>query len=78
MTNVGVDILWQEDGTLRVRRIARGDDWFPVEQGRQWQDDAGRHVLLLLPDGHAYELVLSGRDLTWQLAPVGGPPSHAV
>ncbi|MCO5179914.1 MAG: hypothetical protein M9896_07720 [Candidatus Promineofilum sp.] len=68
---VEVDCTFDEDGRVRVRRIRLSRPWQIVEQGRQWADAEGRHVLLMLPDG-AHELLLRAETLTWELRELPG------
>ena len=42
-----------------------------MEQGRQWADADGRHVLIRLPDG-VHELLLRADTLTWELRDLPG------
>jgi hypothetical protein len=72
MEQVGVECTFEPDGRVRVRRIQLAGRWLPVAQGRQWVDDAGRHLLVMLPDEQIVELVLLAVDLTWRLAPRRG------
>ncbi len=73
MKTIGVDCVFAPDQTLRVRRIAVDGRWQSVEQGRQWVDGAGRHVLVMLADRQAWELVLGRETMNWSLQPAGGP-----
>ena len=68
---VEVDCTFGEDGRVRVRRIRLGRPWQPVEQGRQWVDGNGRHVLVML-NGAVRELVLRADTLMWELRDVRG------
>lgn len=68
---VEVDCTFDEDGRVRVRRIRLGRPWQAVEQGRQWSDADGRHVLIMLPGG-ARELLLRGDTLAWELRELPG------
>ncbi|MCA9865462.1 MAG: hypothetical protein KIS95_07600 [Anaerolineae bacterium] len=68
---VEVDCTFDEDGRVRVRRIRLSRPWQIVEQGRQWADAEGRHVLLMLPNG-AHELLLRAETLTWELRELPG------
>ena len=54
---IEVDCTFDEDGRVRVRRVRLGRPWQAVEQGRQWADADGRHVLIML-DGAPRELLL--------------------
>ena len=69
---VGVDCLIDQDGRVRVRRVQLDDQWLPVEQGRQWIDENGRHVLITVSGGDVQEILLSPRSLQWQLVPRSG------
>ena len=66
---VAVDCLFDPDGRVRVRRVQIDDQWLPVEQGRQWYDENGRHVLIMRPDDEVQEILLSPRSLQWELVP---------
>ena len=70
-TPIEVDCTFDAAGRVRVRRIRLGRPWQPVEQGRQWADADGRHVLIMLPDG-ARELLLRADTLTWELRELPG------
>lgn len=64
---IGVDCSFEEDGRVRVRRIMVDKSWFVVDPGRQWVDEHGRHVLIMIPGGRVFELLLSSETLTWQI-----------
>ncbi len=71
---VEVDCTFDEEGRVRVRRIRLGRPWQVVQQGRQWADADGRHVLVMLPqqpDG-VRELLLRADTLTWELRELPG------
>ncbi len=73
MEQIGVDCVFEEDGAVRVRRIAVGGNWKGVEQGRQWLDDVGRHVLIMLNGREVREIVLRSEELTWSMKAQQGP-----
>lgn len=75
---IGVDCQFEADGTLRVRRISLSGRWLAVEQGRQWQDHLGRHVLVMLPDGAVRRIRLRPDTMTWELLANGGRETHLV
>ena len=70
-TPIEVDCTFDTDGRVRVRRVRLGRPWQPVEQGRQWADADGRHVLIRLPDG-VHELLLRADTLMWELRKLPG------
>lgn len=68
-TFVGIDATTDNSGNVRVRRIQLDNRWLPVGQGRQWLDDDGRHVMVMLPSQEARELILRIDSLRWELKP---------
>lgn len=71
MMPIEVDCTFDEGGRVRVRRVRLGRPWQVVEQGRQWTDADGRHVLVML-DGITHELLLRADTLTWELRELPG------
>jgi hypothetical protein len=67
--SITVDCTIGRDGRVWIRRIKLEDDWLTVEQGRQWQDEEGRHVLVMRPNGQVDELLLSSNTLRWEIVP---------
>ena len=65
-TAIEVDCTFDTAGRVRIRRVRLGRPWQAVEQGRQWADADGRHVLIMLPDG-VHELLLRADTLSWEL-----------
>lgn len=66
-TTIGVDCSFAGNGTVRVQRVQVDGVWLGVEQGRQWLDINGRHVLVMLPGQQAREIVLRPDTLTWEM-----------
>lgn len=62
-----VDCVISSDGRIRVRRIKLEGGWVSVEQGRQWEDEIGRHVLVMIGGTMVWELRLSRKTLRWTL-----------
>ena len=73
-TNVTVDCTIGRNGRVWIRRIKLDENWLVVEQGRQWQDEDGRHVLVMRPDGQVEELLLSADTLRWEIVPLSSGP----
>ncbi|MCI0577557.1 MAG: hypothetical protein L0331_15325 [Chloroflexi bacterium] len=78
MKQIGVECRFAADGTLEVQRIYLDGRWLAVEQGRQWVDQLGRHVLVMLPGNQPRELLLRPDTMTWVLRPVGGRETRVV
>lgn len=71
---VDVECSFDTDGRVRICRVKLGSRWRVVEQGRQWQDGEGRHVLIMVPNdpAGARELLLRADDLVWELRELPG------
>ena len=65
MKPIGVECSFAEDGKVWVRKVQLNGRWQPVGQGRQWVDENGRHVLIMLPGEEVRELVLQVGTLQW-------------
>jgi nicotinamide-nucleotide amidase len=45
---------------------------YPVEStGRRWKDDAGEHILVMVPGEKVYELLHAEDEMRWYLQPIG-------
>ncbi|GMQ79503.1 MAG: hypothetical protein BMS9Abin02_2100 [Anaerolineae bacterium] len=64
---VGVDCRFMEDGNLMVQALQIDNHWQQVQQGRQWIDLKGRHVLIILPDEQTAEIRLRPDTFNWEL-----------
>lgn len=64
---IGVDCSFDLDGRVRIRRVLSDEKWLVVDPGRQWLDDLGRHVLVMIPGGRVFEILLSRTTLSWTL-----------
>ncbi len=52
---------------------------YPVTStGRRWQDQAGRHVLVMTVEEKTYELVFDPHELRWYLKPTDANPKIAL
>lgn len=78
MKTVGVDCRFAEDGVVQVRKVMLNGRWQSVGQGRQWLDENGRHVLIMLPGEEVRELLLQPETLQWELVEVGRGGRTAV
>jgi len=70
-TPIEVDCTFDASGRVHIRRVRLGRPWQAVEQGRQWADADGRHVLVMLPDG-VRELLLRADTLSWEVRELPG------
>lgn len=68
--NVGVECTFLADRTVKVRRVEIDGRWQPVGQGRQWVDEDGRHVLIMISGDNVYVLTLQANTLIWKMKPI--------
>ncbi|GJM42065.1 MAG: hypothetical protein DHS20C20_23470 [Ardenticatenaceae bacterium] len=71
MKQVGVECRFGEDGKVKVKKVMLNGRWQPVGQGRQWVDENGRHVLIMLPNDEVRELVMQPTTFSWYLVEIG-------
>lgn len=63
---VSVTAVMKADGDLIVQKVAwRNHRYTITATGRQWDEEAGRSVLVEASDGARLELQLSRQDLVW-------------
>jgi hypothetical protein len=56
------------DGTVHPRRFLWQEGWLDVSDvGRQWVDESGRHVLVMVAGRLVFELLLERENLTWHV-----------
>jgi hypothetical protein len=70
MKPISVDCTFKVDGSVRVRRVEIEGSWWSVGQGRQWVDEYGRHVLIMLPNNQVREIILRADSMTWEMVTV--------
>jgi len=69
MATISVDCEFAGNGSVRVRRVKVGEMWQAVSQGRQWLDQNGRHILIMLEGNDVREIVLRSDTMTWEIKP---------
>ena len=62
---------------LSIRFTWKGTSFLVDSIGRQWEDDRGQHILVMIPGGRTFELVYASRDQLWFLIPIGSGPIMA-
>ncbi len=62
----GVQCRFEQSGKLNIQKICLNGRWQSVEQGRQWRDDFGRHVLIMIQN-QTFTLTLLAHTLEWEL-----------
>jgi len=70
-------IDFDENGRLTPLKFTwRGHTYTVASTGRRWDDDEGHHLLVMLPTGAVYELLLAP-DHRWYLKRLGPRRSAA-
>lgn len=65
---VTVEAHFETEGAVRPRRFTWGMVWLDVtDVGRQWVDEAGRHVLVMVGGRRTFELLLERESLAWRV-----------
>ena len=68
MEQIEVTAKFEIDGQIKPETFTWLDNTYPVVSiGRRWMDEAGHHVLVMVPDNRILELLLSSADLRWYL-----------
>jgi len=63
-----LEVRFEADGTLRPRRFTWNETWLQVSDvGRQWEDESGRHVLVMAEGHYTFELLLQRETLVWRV-----------
>lgn len=75
---IGVECKFTVDGHLLVSRIFLDGHWINVDQGRQWVDQLGRHVLVMLSGQKVREIRLRPDTMNWELLPEKAQSTYLV
>jgi len=73
-----VEVRFDQKGSVHPRRFTWEGHWLDVSDvGRQWEDEGGRHVLVMVAGRRTFELFLQRDSLCWQIvrAPTGEFPA---
>jgi hypothetical protein len=72
-----VDTRVEPDGAARPLRFTWKQVWLDVSDvGRQWIDESGRHVLVMVAGRQTFELLLDRENLAWRV--VRAPEERGV
>ncbi len=72
MEQIEVTVRFNSEGKITPLNFTWNGQEFVVEStGRQWTDDEGQHILVMLPGGRVYELLFTPSDRLWYLKRVG-------
>ena len=69
-----VSARWKHEGKFEPQQFSWNGHVYRVESiGRDWEDEAGWHVLCMVPGGQVFELVFHLNPAGWQVRPPSGP-----
>ncbi len=72
MDAIDVTVQFNAQGEVTPLRFSwNGADYLVESTGRSWDDDEGRHVLVMTPGSRTYELILALPACRWFLKQVG-------
>lgn len=78
MEPVQVQARWKRNGGFEPIRFFWKGVMYRVEStGRDWEDEQGVHVLVMIQGGQVYELVFKLNPAGWMGQPVAGSPAVA-
>jgi hypothetical protein len=71
MEPIEVTARFSEDGTITPQHFSWNGGRYHVESaGRQWNDDDGQHMLVMVAGGQIYELIFNGSQGRWYITKV--------
>jgi hypothetical protein len=71
MEPIEVIARFSEDGTITPQHFSWNGSRYHVESaGRQWTDDDGQHMLVMVAGGQIYELIFKGIERRWYITKV--------
>jgi hypothetical protein len=74
MEDAEVSARWKHDGKFEPQQFSWQGRVYRVESvGRDWEDEAGVHVLCMISGGQVFELVFHLNPAGWQVRPPSGP-----
>lgn len=68
MELIEVTARFDEQGTITPLHFTwKGGNYRVESTGRRWLDEAGHHILVMVSNGHIYELTFKGREGRWYI-----------
>lgn len=72
MESIEITTSFDQKGNIKPLRFTwREREYRSISVGRSWQDETGRHILVMAPGNQVYELVYSASEMRWYLAGIG-------
>ena len=65
---IALEVRFEDNGTVHPQRFTWNRAWLQVSDvGRQWEDESGRHVLVMTGRYQTFELLLDRETLVWRV-----------
>jgi hypothetical protein len=78
MEPIGITIRFNIDGQIEPLRLTwRGHDYPVTSTGRRWDDEQGKHILIMVPGDKVYEILFVPEEVRWYLRPIAPEHLHA-
>lgn len=78
MENVTVTARFETDGRITPLSFVYQGETYPIDSlGRRWKDEAGQHILVMVPGERIFDLVYVPGEARWYLRNPGAPPALA-
>lgn len=78
MEPIQVQARWRRNGGFEPIRFFWKDKMYQVEStGRDWEDEHGLHVLVMIQGGQVFELIFQLNPARWVGQPVPGSQAAA-
>ncbi len=72
MERIEVTVRFERDGRITPLSFASNEHVYPVEStGRNWKDNQGFHILVMVPGGRVCELIFVASEMEWYLQKIG-------
>lgn len=72
MEPIEVTARFDDQGTITPLHFTWKEANYHVEStGRRWQDEVSQHILVMVSNGHIYELIFRREDGRWYIRPAG-------
>ncbi len=68
MESIEVTVHFDPSGTITPLHFTwKGGNYHVESTGRRWQDGAGQHILVMVSNGHIYELTFKSGEGRWYI-----------
>jgi len=78
MEPIEITVRFNIEGQIEPLKFTwKGHNYLVTSTGRRWEDEQGKHILIMAPGDKVYEILFVPVDARWYLRPVGSQPLQA-